>query len=243
MSYNYNEEYSSIIYATKIQYRKNQQIKYNFRENISLDDLDNGIILNFPYNNVYFSFKSETKNIPISKIFKRAGVIPYTYVETFIDYGDGPILKKEKFYCLGIDSEYGNLTDFGGGVKKYETFTHAASRELYEESLGLFKFSSESIYECSEAIYDSNMIIMFINVKISDNANMTNIDEMVRRYYDNYSNVVASETKGIFWIHESKFYDLVKSGKSLRYSDCVYPAIYKKVADLLRSVSNINEII
>jgi hypothetical protein len=243
MSYNYNEEYSSIIYANRIQYRKNQQMKYNFRENISLEDLDEGIILNFPYNNVYFSYKSPSKNIALSYYFRRAGVIPYTYINVKMETCEGIITKKEKFFCLGIDSEYGNLTDFGGGIKKYETFTGAASRELFEESLGLFNFSSQSLYECSEAVYDTNMIIMFINVKISDNATMEDLDKMIKKYYNNYSNTTTSETKGIFWIHESNFYDLVKSGKSIRYKDYIYPAIYKKVADLLRSVSNINEIV
>jgi hypothetical protein len=243
MSYNYNDEYSSIIYHNKIQYRKNQQMRYNFRENISLEDLDQGVILNFPYNNVYFSYKSPTTNIPLNRVFKRAGVIPYTYVSTIEETDNGPIEKKEKYYCLAIDSEYGNLTDFGGGVKKYETFTHAASRELYEESLGLFRFGPEALYECSEAVYDFNMIILLINVKINDNTTMDDIDNLVKRYYNNYSNIVKSETKGMFWIHESRFYDLIKSGKSIKYSDCVYPSVYKKVADLLRSVSNINEII
>lgn len=243
------EEYSYYIYGDKIQYRKNQQLKYNFRENITLQDFNEGILLNFPYSNVYFSYKSPTTNIALSKKFKRAGVIPYTYINSKYSYIDDEgkeitEIKKDKYYCMAIDSEYGNLTDFGGGVKKYETFTTAAVRELQEESLGIFNFSSESLYNCSEAIYDNTMIILLINVKISENQNMGHLDSVIQEYYKRYSNITSSETRGMFWIHESSFYDLIKSGKSINYPNLgiTYPSVYKKVADLLRSVSNVNEI-
>jgi hypothetical protein len=245
MNYNYNyyDDYTMIIHHNKIQYKKNQHIKYNFRENITLESLDEGIMINFPYNNVYYSYKSAAKSIPLVRYFKRSGVIPYTFIDECEETEEGVVMKKVKYFCMAIDSKYGNLTDFGGGVKKFETFARAASRELYEESLGIFKFSPESIYQCSSAVYDNNMIVLFVNVKIGEESNIDNIDNTISNYYKRFSSVVESETKGIFWIHESKFYDLIKSGKSIKTDTGIYPSVYKPVSDLLRSVSNINEIV
>jgi hypothetical protein len=139
---------------------------------------------------------------------------------------------------MAIDSKYGNLTDFGGGVKKYETFTRAAARELLEESLGVFKLSSESLYDCSTAVYDTNMITLFCHINID-----TDMNSLVVDYFERLSDVTTSETRGIVWIHESIFYNLIKTGRSVRIGDAIYPSIYKNVADLLRSISNINEIV
>jgi hypothetical protein len=232
MSFN-NESYTMIISSDKIQYKKIQQIKYNFRESISIQDLDEGIILNFPYNNSYYSYKSLSDKIPLNRVFRRSGVIPYTYISEEDE--------KVKYFCMAVDSQYGNLTDFGGGVKKYETFAGAASRELYEESLGVFKISPECIYNCSTAVYDFNNIVMFLNIDL--NSTNPSLDSTIQQYHNNLSNVVESETKGIFWIREDKFFELIKSGKSVKFDGFYYPSVYKLVADLLRSVSNINEII
>jgi len=241
MNYNY-EDYMTIVFFNKIRYRRNHQIKYNFRQKITEEDLNDGIMLNFPYNNTYYSYKSPATSIPISRQFKRSGVIPYVYIDTKQNTDEGTISFREKYFCMAIDSKYGNLTDFGGGVKKYESFTRAAARELIEESLNIFRFSPRSLYECSTAVYDNSMIILFPEIKLKNNT-MEEINEIVKNYFNNLSNVVESETKGIFWIPESKFYDLIKSGKSMRYDDFIYPSIYKPVADLLRSVSNLNEIV
>ena len=233
MSYN-NEDYMMIIHFDKIQYKKNQQIKYNFRESLKDHDLDEGLILNFPYNNAYYSYKSLTDKIPLNRVFKRSGVIPYTYIQEEDE--------KVKYFCMAVDSKYGNLTDFGGGVKKYETFTGAASRELEEESLGVFQISPSCIYNCSTAVYDSNSIIMFLNIDLGS-SDFKVLDLSINQYHDNLDKTIESETKGMFWIREDKFYELVKSGRSVKFDGFYYPSIYRIVSDLLRSVSNINEII
>ncbi len=313
-TYYNNEDYTMIIHSNKIQYKKNQHIKYNFRENINEKDLDEGIIINFPYNNVYYSYKSPSINIPLNRTFRRSGVIPYIEIKTSglgisnsntfdTELYDGisnsntfdtevseiENFETIKYFCLAVDSKYGNLTDFGGGVKKYETFAGAASRELEEESLGVFKIGPETIYNCSTAVYDFNTIIMFLRIEDSRTESLridtesTNpgakalrisdsrteslrisdsrtkalrvdsgvessdtsslIDSTIYEYFKNLSSVVESETKGIFWIREDKFYELIKSGKSVKFDGFYYPSIYKVVGDLLRSVSNINEII
>ena len=49
------------------------------------------------------------------------------------------------YFCLGIDSNFGDLTDFGGGMKKNETFINCGLRELEEESKGVFGEIKEDI--------------------------------------------------------------------------------------------------
>ena len=68
---------STLVLHDKIQYKRNQNIKYNFRDNLEEKDLNEGVIINFPYNNIYYSYKCKTTAIPLNRVFKRAGVIPY----------------------------------------------------------------------------------------------------------------------------------------------------------------------
>ena len=67
------------------------------------------------------------------------------------------------YFALGVDSIYGDLTDFSGGVRcKCETILEGGLRELEEESLGVFgKLSVEDVKECM-GFYSNNMLIMFV---------------------------------------------------------------------------------
>ena len=114
------EDYDVIVNQNEIFYKRldNKKIMFN---RISDQELDEGIMLNFPNKNLYFSYKSDTYVIPQDKRFERAGIIPYTKIDD------------KKYFCLGVDAKYGTLTDFGGGVKRIENFVLAACRELEEE--------------------------------------------------------------------------------------------------------------
>lgn len=87
-----------------------------------------------------------------------------------ISYRSGAILytqeKGETYFCLGVDTESGNLTDFGGGVKRGETIIEGGLRELEEESQGVFgKMGIEGVKD--ETVFHSyNMAIMFIKVNV-----------------------------------------------------------------------------
>ena len=67
-----------------------------------------------------------------------------TYLQNFTMFekeGKNEPQNIERKFCLGIDTNFRTLTDFGGGVKykiDKDAIT-AALRELEEESLGLFK--------------------------------------------------------------------------------------------------------
>ena len=73
----------------------------------------------------------------------------------------------ETYFCMGIDSCYGDLTDFAGGVKGGESIIRGGLRELYEESLGIFGELSEKNISQNLAFYSNNMVIMFIRLQIN----------------------------------------------------------------------------
>jgi hypothetical protein len=225
MDYNFTEENSHIIYTDRIMYKKVHIKRQSLRKKFTNEELDEGFIVNFPFAHTYRSFASEAVNIPLCRFFRRSGVIPYT------------IVNGEKFYCLGVDSKYGTLTDFGGSTRRYETFAGAAVRELEEESLGIFNFSPIIMYQNSYAVYDDHNIILFVYVKI------TSMEDTVKLFNKKFSNATESENCGIIWIPENIFFELIRSGKSIRHDKYIYSSVYKPVADLLRSVSCNNDIV
>jgi hypothetical protein len=225
MSFNFQDYNDVVILPTKIQFCKKQFRRTNFRTDYTNEELNDGIMINFPFESTYYSFKSQTSQIPLTTRFERAGVIPYVVIDDI------------KYFCLGVDSNFGTLTDFGGGVKKGELFSFAAARELFEESLGVFRFSSKSIYRYTTSVYDKNMIIIFLQI------NSECIPDATAEFLRRYTKVSKSENSGVMWIPEDVFGDLVKSGKSVRQQNYLYPSIYKPVADLLRSASCPNGLI
>jgi len=222
------EDYDVVISSSDILYRR-QNMKRVTYNRLTEKDLDEGTMLQFPTNHLYFSHNAKTQSIPSKYKFLRSGVIPYT------------VINEKKYFCLGVDAKYGTLTDFGGGVKRGEDFVVAGCRELEEESLGIFDFTSEEnikkVRENSITIYDSSLAVIFIDVKVD---NMNQISEL---YHLLSMKQTRLENSGIIWIPEDVFFFLIKSGKTIRSGKFIYPSVYKLVNDLLRSVSNINEIL
>ena len=74
---------------------------------------------------------------------KRASVAPYTFIK------NTKTGKYELFVLMGIHAKSGEVTDFGGGVKKDECDLQASLRELNEETFEMFnKVSMEYIESC-----------------------------------------------------------------------------------------------
>jgi len=101
-------------------------------------------------------FYSKARNIPRNVKIKRAGIIPYC------------IYNDEIHFALGVDGQYGELTDFGGGLERGENFIKTASRELLEESCGIFNFT-KSDYKIlnSPAIVNGVICIIFIKIGVT----------------------------------------------------------------------------
>lgn len=120
---------------------------------------------------------------------KRAGIIPY------IVNNEG-----QRIYALGVDTRFGSLTDFGGGVKKgKETVIEAALREFKEETLGVFKNVSNKSIKNDVAIYNDNILIIFVKVNVDpDYLNLMFLSNSIRTK-------TPLEVNNIAWIPEDKF--------------------------------------
>lgn len=105
--------------------------------------------------------------------FIRSGIIPYFTINNI------------RYYFMFIDKNYGTLIDGGGHIEIGENFICAATRELSEESLGIFSYSSIEVYENSQCTFDKNTILIFHEVKIENLEEALLYCKEFRRYFNN----------------------------------------------------------
>lgn len=84
---------------------------------------------------------------------QRCGVIPYTYVNG------------KRLFCMGLDSESGDITDFSGRTdpRRDKTPISTALREFREETLNVFTSISVSDIGQSLVIHDPDNLIVLIH--------------------------------------------------------------------------------
>jgi len=164
-------------------------------------------------------FLHRVENIDWTKIRPgRAGVIIYT---------DNP----SRRFCMGIDREYGEITDFGGGVsyKKDGTALDGALRELNEESLGVFGGISPDFLSKSIVVYNDSILIVFIKVPT------LHIDSIMKTFNERVH--TKSEVSSLIMMSEKEFRDLIQSRsthKGKMYSRV--RVLLNQVPDLLKSL-------
>jgi len=159
-----------------------------------------------------------TKDLHIRKdIAVRAGAIIYTHH------------KGETYFCLGIDTHSGNITDFGGGVKKDETIVEGGLRELEEESQGVFgTLTPEDVAE-STTFHCFNMAIMFIPTCVDPDR----ISRQFKRRMTKYKKLnpdVEPEVCNIIWLSKQEMLESIH-GRGNR--------LYVRVRRLLSKVTNV----
>lgn len=134
---------------------------------------------------------------------QRAGVIPTT------------IHNNQLYFGLGIDTNSGELTDFGGGISykdhKDKNVIYGALREYQEETLGIFGPINYEDTMDNVAIYNHNNLIIFIMIII-------NIDKSHELFEHEYqllhNNNILPEVCGIKWVTVNEFKEIVaKRGK------------------------------
>lgn len=123
----------------------------------------------------------------MTESFKRAGVILYT------EEDDGEI-----YFCLAYDARRKCYSDFGGGREitdgVQETVFETASRELKEESAGIFQFTPEEISaRYTGAIYNDKSITFF--VKIKTGCFFEEINTWFLMEKEKYKELLATETQ------------------------------------------------
>jgi hypothetical protein len=136
----------------------------------------------------------------------RAGIIVYTYH-----------LGKLMF-ALGRDTLFGELTDFGGGVKYHKDgdALNGALREFMEESLLAFGVVKPTDLRSSLAIYDKSTVVIFYYTRVDPG-------EIVRTFRRRSEVLENLEVRDIIWL------SLQELSKAIEGKD-----IYSRVCSLLK---------
>lgn len=157
-------------------------------------------------------YTSLLKNMKTNlEVQSRCGVIIYTHQD------------EKTYFCLGVDTAYGDLTDFGGGTKKTETPAEGALRELEEESQGIFGKITPSEVSDSMCFYTNNMLIMFVKRDV-------NPEKIKTKFHKKVAGRETPEVSDVHWIEKEDFIDSI-NGRGKR--------IYSRVRKILGKVTDI----
>lgn len=203
----------------------------------------------YPLYMPYMDKKNNTKtsiiklrDLDLSK-FKptRGGVIVY---QKFKPYGEYNKLKYKLRFCLGIDATYGQLTDFGGGIKynRDHNVIRGAIRELSEESHDVFfnpienKKAPIHKYKNCTVLYNENMMIIFIPLNLlSDDINSKTEELTVSQFKERKN--INSEMKDIKWVSQDRFNCLIHDNYDIETDPYQKDreSIYKPIKYLIRN--------
>lgn len=164
--------------------------------------------------------------------FARAGVVPFT------------IINNTTYYCFAVDAVYNQLTDFGGGVKTSESIILAALRELKEESLDYFDFTSSEDQQLfiknSMALHDETTdgprnhpgtVIFFCPVNVKD------MDRAVAEFQARaMAQSERTENSGIVWLPSSTVQTIASSMDAAIIDGVQYPTMYERIRELIDAV-------
>ena len=133
---------------------------------------------------------------------KRGGCIPYLIAESDI------------YFCVGMDSKFKELTDFGGGISykknKDENFKNGALREFREETLGVFDSVDMSNIDNSVVVCSDSSSIIFIPVKVDMN-------KIVNEFNKRINKAKNSEISSIIWLDIKNFNEMLRDRDSNFY--------------------------
>ena len=132
-------------------------------------------------------------------------------------------MNNQTYFCLGIDTESENLTDFGGGVKKGETVVEGGLRELEEESQGVFGIIKPKDVERTLTFHCYNMAIMFIELDVD-------IRDIEAKFKERIEATPSLEVSGIVWLDTHTFLESIH-GRGQK--------MYIRVRHLLNKVTNV----
>lgn len=144
------------------------------------------------------------------EIAVRAGAIIYTRY------------RGQTLFCLGVDTDSGNITDFGGGVKKEETIVEGGLRELEEESQGVFGELTPNDVKDSIIFHCYNMAIMFIKLDV-------NPDQITENFNENLKTCENPEVCKLVWLNTQELMESIH-GRGNK--------LYVRVRRLLNKVTN-----
>jgi len=116
------------------------------------------------------------------------------------------------YFLLAKDRISGDLTDFGGGVKNYESALVGGLREFMEESNSIFGkefYTSYNEFEATISLvdYDRKMAIIFIPVK---NSWLMNAGaEFERKMKTSRDKKGSQEVREVIWLSSFNFRSMI----------------------------------
>jgi hypothetical protein len=125
-------------------------------------------------------------------------------------------------FCLARDAPTGELTDFGGGVRKNEPALKAGLRELDEESRSIFSSvcgSANDVATCL-AVVNDKMAVIFIPVErkwITDAQKLFAAAESTKKR--------CNEVSEIVWVSEEQFKSLIMGKKTRDTKDTMWKKV------------------
>ena len=128
------------------------------------------------------------------------------------------------YFCLGVDTESGNLTDFGGGVKKDETIIQGGLRELAEESLEIFENPD---VEQALVFHSSRVAIMFIPMDICP-------EDVTREFTQKIKEHPEPEVCDIVWLTTEELLESIHGRGRTLY--IVVRKILSKVVSVIKTL-------
>lgn len=140
-------------------------------------------------------------NDPSIRLIPRAGVVFYTFINN------------ELHVCFGRDKKSGEITDFGGGRKDFESPIQCAVREGNEESRYAFSKIHASQVQGFFCLYSSIMLIIFIPVASPNEMDIRHITTqnfMNRQFLTNKETHDRryNEISEIMWFNEEQLSNL-----------------------------------
>ncbi len=122
----------------------------------------------------------------------RCGIIPYTFING------------KMYFCLGIDKNTSDFTDFGGRKKHGESSIKCAIREFHEESRNIFGKVDEKSITRFRCVYNKDNLIVFVNFAAPEGHGLR---EVTLRHFKSKCFITSSESKymelsSIVWVNE-----------------------------------------
>ena len=164
--------------------------------------------------------KDIVDNFPYTKDNSlRGGVIPYT------------IVNKKIYFCLGLDNQHKEYTDFAGGydIRHDRTPIQTPGRELMEESFSTFTLCEDNKLYDYHCIYAKGIFIVFACYGLDDPNFMESSCEAFKNNMELEKN--EKKRKGVTfrpemidmkWFTKQELIDLMLTNK-----------VYRKVASVL----------
>ena len=155
----------------------------------------------------------KVKDIPNNYKPHRSGVIIYT------------VIKGKLYFCFGRDKDSGDLTDFGGGVKKTDASpVQAGIRELIEESLGVFGIIYEEEVQNYQAIIHNHMLIMFFPMEVDR-------EECNIMFKERYERIAKPEMSELVWLSYDEIKTIISS-ENRSFYETIYDKVYSLLVDI-----------